>query len=114
MVDIDKLLGIANNHITDPDTIIDPYDMTYVWLSQNAQKFLGDIVGKRVAMDSRSPDGSADYGRLDMVSALNDTKSGRRKIVVQSGSGQRREMLIAYKIIDFEGQPYLVTKAIHD
>ena len=108
-----KLLEKANSYLKDPDTIIDPYDMTYVWVSKSAMMLLGDnVVGKRVSMDSKSADGTQDYGRSHLPAAMNTSNVGRRKIIIKTKSNELKELLIDYIIILFENQPYLITKSV--
>jgi hypothetical protein len=110
---IPKLLEKANAYLKDPDTIIDPYDMTYVWVSEMAKFVLGDdCVGKPVVRDSPSSDGTDDHGRLDMAVSLDNHKVSRRSINLKLKSGESKEMQLDYVFIEFDNQPYLVTKSV--
>ncbi len=110
---VKELLEKANKYLKDPDAIIDPYDMTFVWVSEErTKKFSNDLVGERVASTSEDAHGIQDFGKMSMEATTPDYKVREKEIILHVGPNEKRKALINYVVIEFGGQPYLVTKVI--
>ena len=110
-INVKKLLEIANKYLKDPDTIIDPYDMTFVWLSEKSKKYAGNQVGKQIASVSKDPGGKIDFQSLNVEAGTIDYNIKKKKIAIQVGS-EYKNVWINSVVIEFNNQPYLVSKFI--
>lgn len=113
LFDIKKLLEEANKYLKNPDVIIDPYDMTFVWMNEKILRRAGkNLVGERVASTSEDPYGIEDFRVMSAEVMTVDHKVRKKEILIKMGPGKKRKALINYVMIKFDNQPYLVTKVI--
>ncbi|MFZ5364348.1 MAG: hypothetical protein ACOZAG_02610 [Patescibacteria group bacterium] len=108
-----KLLEKANEYLKNPDNIIDPYDMTFVWVSEEITEKVGrNLVGERVVSTSEDPQGIDDFRVMAAGAATVDYKVKEKEILIKTGPNEKRKALVNYVFIEFDNQPYLVTKRI--
>jgi len=107
----EKLLAEANKIIKGPDVIIDPYDLTYVWVSKKICKIFeyscDDIISKQLTefeiYNKRQPREiemeMIDSDKPIEINSFVKTKSGKKIRFMGEGQGFK-----------FGGHPYLVGK----
>ncbi len=108
-MDIDALVKEARKHIDDPDAIIDPYDLTFVWVNEKAAKSFGysasEMTDKQVLDFTLLPRTKVMKITLTLLHGL-----FKQEIPIKTKGGKRVDKRIKYKVIRFEGCPYFVTK----
>jgi len=109
---VKELLEEAKKYIKDPDSIIDPYDMTHVWVSERGQARFGkDVAGHKVASTSEHPEGLEDFRQMSLDAVTMDGKVKEKKILLNLGE-EKKLVLINYIVIEYNRQPYLITKVM--
>jgi PAS domain S-box-containing protein len=110
-MDIEEILKKANEKVKDPDVIVDPYDLSYVWVSEKFCRITGyskaELAGKQIIdVSARKKD---DVKRIEME--IMGSNSGKpMSVPLRTKGGKRIEFKGAAYHIDFRGQPYVVAK----
>ena len=105
---IKNILQKAKKHISDPDLIIDPYDLTFVWVSDNfcniTRYSKSEIIGEQFfKISTRRPD---EAKQIEMEIIKTDSVK-QIKLPIKTKDGT--EMIVLGKScnIYFDGQPFM-------
>jgi len=108
---LEMLLKEANKYLKKPDVIIDPFDMTFVWSNDKSIKHFEDgLVGERVAKTAEDPSGIEDFRKMSAEASTVDYKIKNKEILLHLGPNIKKKTRIKYVTIEFNNQPYLVSK----
>lgn len=112
-INIKGLLKEANKYIKNPDNIIDPYDMAFVYVSKKLKKLHGkNFENTQISSLVEDAEGKKNFEKMDLNAVTIDYKVKEKKIIIQTKPNEKRKALINYVVIKFDNQPYLVTKMI--
>ena len=108
-----QLLTEAKKHISDPNYIVDLYDMSLAWVSPNPEYDAGYSVSDLINQDGSQFMDSTSKDQLhqeNMARALKD--HGFDKITIKTKSGQKVTLDVEYKTFSFNNTMYSVGKVI--
>ncbi|MBD3311436.1 MAG: hypothetical protein GF349_02995 [Candidatus Magasanikbacteria bacterium] len=85
--------------------------MTFVWVSERISKNVDrNLVGETVASVSEDPRGIQDFEKMNIEATTVDYNVKEKEIFFKAGPNKNKKALINFVVIEFDGQPYLVTK----
>ncbi len=111
-MDIQKILAKAKEKISEPDVIIDPYDLTYVWVSDKMCDLFDytaeELIGKQIR--------EFQHGKKDPREVEVEMAESKSLIPVDFSIKHKSGKEINIKgegiSFEFEEQPYLVGKIV--
>ena len=108
LTDTQELLKVATEVIQDPDVVMDPYDMSFLWMSEKSRRISGDnLIGQPIAHYARDKEGVHDFGKVDEDSGV--VHGVREKqVILKLQSGGEMEATLQYSVFEFDHRPYLV------
>jgi len=110
--EIEKALKLAKEKMPSFDTLIDLYDMTFVYITKEAANVSGyepeEMIGKQISNFMTIPSDATSFRETIMKSMV----GGSVKIPVKTKDGKERIVEMKHTTIELEGHPFLVTKAV--
>ncbi|MBN2422723.1 PAS domain-containing protein [Candidatus Woesearchaeota archaeon] len=112
-VNVDALLKKVREKMQNPDIIVDPYDLTFVWVSEGYCKLTGyscsDLIDKQLFFTSVQTKDTARKMEMDMLSKR---ESDIKEIPIKKKTGKVVIAKVKDIIINFENHPYMAGKLI--
>ena len=108
----EDLLRLARKKMRDFDTIIDLYDMTFVYMTRESARVSGhtprEMIGKPIADFMTIPRRDQSFTKTIMKSM----EGGVVRIPVRTKDGKEKVVEMKHAVVELEGYPYLVTRAV--
>jgi hypothetical protein len=111
IINIEKLVDLANTYIKNPDVIIDVYDMTYAWVSAYHCDVTGytkeEQTNMKIAVNSQLVGGDTHHIAQEIMTP---NILFKRKMIITTKNGDTKAAEIQGIVIEFERQPYIIGK----
>ena len=112
-MNVDMILKKAEEKIPNPDIIVDPFDLTFVWVSKRYCELTGyheaELIDKQIFFTSTQEEEKARKMETDMLSEKSRKKM---QIPIKTKSGKVLIAEVEDTIINFENHPYMAGRLI--
>jgi hypothetical protein len=106
---IKKMLKKANEYIKDLDVVIDPYDMTYVWVSDNqcniSEYSAAEQIDKQIAMNISIEHKDV---RNTIIEDITNNTLSEKKLFLKTKTGEEKILMVESMSLLYNNQPYLI------
>ena len=110
--EIKKAIEFAKKKMPDFDTIIDLFEMKFVYITEEAAKVSGykpeEMVGKHISKFMAIPNDTTSFRETIVKSMI----GGLVKIPIKNKEGEEKVIEMKHDTIDVNGHTYLITKAV--
>ena len=113
-VEIKEVLELAEKKMPEFDTIIDLFDMTFVFISAESARLSGytpkEMIGRHISNFMTTPDKTEEFRQI-----IKKTREDKVvTIPIKTKSGKELPVQMNFATIEIKEFPFLVTKAAKD
>jgi len=109
ILDINALLEKTKEKIPNPDIVIDPYDLTFVWVSEKYCELTGysktELINTQVFSAADMKPEELRQIKMEMISQKNIVT---REMPLKTKTGEQIIIKAKDALITFQGNPYIV------
>jgi len=110
--ELNKILKLAKKEMPDFDTIIDLFNMTFIYITKPAAKVSGytpkEMIGNHISKFMSIPSDAGPFKETIIKSMM----GGLVKIPIKTKDGEEKIIEMKHTSIDVNGHSYLITKAV--
>ena len=113
LVDVGMLLAKVREKMKEPDIVVDPYDLTFVWVSKNYCKLTGysedELIDKQLFFTSTQDKNKLREMELELLS---EKVGDKKEIPIKTKSGKILIARVEDVIVNFEDHPYMAGRLL--
>lgn len=113
MDEVQGALKVAKSKLEGFDTLIDLFDMTFVYITEEAAALSGytpkELLGKQISQFMAVPHKTASFRQTIMKTLI----GGRVEIPIRTKDGKEKIVNMVHTVVEVNGHPFLATRAVN-